>query len=74
MLYKFLFLYVFQQDLKTDTGGLFYPKALQHVFVGLYLQEICLAALFFLARDASRKASCVPQVSDWCTTMTLAKS
>ncbi|KAH6909033.1 hypothetical protein BKA70DRAFT_1476449 [Coprinopsis sp. MPI-PUGE-AT-0042] len=61
MLYKFLFLYVFQQDLKTDTGGLFYPKALQHIFVGLYLQEICLAALFFLARDASKSASCIPQ-------------
>lgn len=61
MLYKYLFLYVFQQDLKTDTGGLFYPKALQHVFVGLYLQQICLAALFFLSRNAAGKASSIPQ-------------
>lgn len=61
MLYKYLFLYVFQQDLKTDTGGLFYPKALQHVFVGLYLQHICLAALFFLSRNAAGNASCIPQ-------------
>ncbi|KAJ8075602.1 phosphate metabolism protein 7 [Marasmius tenuissimus] len=49
MLYKFLFLYVYQQDVTTDTGGLFFPKAIQHVFVGLYIQQLCLAALFFLA-------------------------
>lgn len=61
LLYKYLFLYVFQQDLKTDTGGLFYPKALQHVFVGLYLQQICLAALFFLSRNAAGNASSIPQ-------------
>ncbi|KAL0570068.1 phosphate metabolism protein 7 [Marasmius crinis-equi] len=48
-MYKFLFLYCYQQDVSTDTGGLFFPKAIQHVFVGLYVQQICLAALFFLA-------------------------
>ena len=36
--------------MSTDTGGLFFPKAIQHVFVGLYIQQICLAALFFLAK------------------------
>lgn len=34
-----------------DTGGLFYPKAMQHIFVGLYIQQICLCALFFLAQN-----------------------
>ncbi|KAJ3482345.1 hypothetical protein NLJ89_g12144 [Agrocybe chaxingu] len=42
-LYKYLFLYAYQQPVETDTGGLFYPKAIQHVFVGLYIQQICLA-------------------------------
>lgn len=59
-LYKYLFLYVYQQP-TTDTGGLFYPKALQHIFVGLYVQQVCLCALFFLARNGADKASAVPQ-------------
>ena len=50
-LYKYLFLYVYQQPTTTDTGGLFYPKAFQHVLTGLYVQQICLCALFFLATD-----------------------
>jgi len=62
-LYKYLFLYVLQQDLRLDTGGLFFPKAIQHVFTGLYLQQICLVALFFLARDADNKASSIPQAA-----------
>lgn len=45
----------------ADTGGLFFPKAIQHVFVGLYVQQICLAALFFLARDERGSASAVPE-------------
>ena len=48
-LYKYIFLYVYQQPSTSDTGGLFYPKALQHVFVGMYVQQIVLCALFFLA-------------------------
>ena len=50
LLYKYLFLWVLEQPMSTDTGGLFFPKAIQHVFVGLYIQQICLAALFFLAK------------------------
>ncbi|KDR80141.1 hypothetical protein GALMADRAFT_153825 [Galerina marginata CBS 339.88] len=60
-LYKYLFLYVYQQPPTTDTGGLFFPKALQHVFVGLYVQQICLCALFFLARNENIKASAIPE-------------
>ena len=60
-LYKYLFLYVLQQPPTTDTGGLFYPKALQHIFVGLYVQQVCLCALFFLARDGSNHASAIPE-------------
>ncbi|KIY65025.1 DUF221-domain-containing protein [Cylindrobasidium torrendii FP15055 ss-10] len=59
LMYKYLFLWVYQQP--NDTGGLFYPKALQHIFVGMYVQQVCLAALFFLVRDESGKAAAIPQ-------------
>lgn len=42
-------------------GGLFFPKAIQHIFVGMYVQLICLAALFFLSRNESGKASALPE-------------
>ena len=47
--WKYLFLWQLDQPASGDTGGLFFPKAIQHIFVGLYIQQICLAALFFLA-------------------------
>lgn len=49
MVWKYLFLWQLDQPASGDTGGLFFPKAIQHTFVGLYIQQICLAALFFLA-------------------------
>ncbi|KAG8717436.1 hypothetical protein FRC09_014276 [Ceratobasidium sp. 395] len=59
--WKYLFLWQMGQPEAGDTGGLFFPKAMQHVFVGLYIQQICMAALFFLARDQNNKASAIPQ-------------
>ncbi|CCA74265.1 related to RSN1-Overexpression rescues sro7/sop1 in NaCl [Serendipita indica DSM 11827] len=47
--WKYLFLWQLDQPASGDTGGLFFPKAIQHMFVGLYIQQICLAALFFIA-------------------------
>ncbi|KAK8869970.1 hypothetical protein IAR55_000540 [Kwoniella newhampshirensis] len=61
LVYKYLFIWVIDQPPSTDTGGLFFPKAITHVFVGIYIQEVCLAALFFLARNDDQKASAVPQ-------------
>ncbi|KAJ4468911.1 hypothetical protein J3R30DRAFT_3385050 [Lentinula aciculospora] len=61
MLYKYLFLWEYQQDLSTDTGGLFFPKSIQHLFVGLYVEQVCLAALFFLAQDENKSASAIPE-------------
>lgn len=46
--WKYLFLWQMGQPESGDTGGLFFPKALTHVFVGVYIQQVCLAALFFL--------------------------
>jgi hypothetical protein len=61
MLYKYLFTWVNDQPLSSDTGGLFFPKALQHVFVGLYVQQLCLCALFFLAQGSTKKPSAIPE-------------
>lgn len=61
MLWKYLFLWQLDQPRASDTGGLFFPKALQHVFVGLYIQQICLAALFFLAQNQDKKPSAIPE-------------
>ncbi|KIJ36932.1 hypothetical protein M422DRAFT_211854 [Sphaerobolus stellatus SS14] len=61
MLYKYLFLWQLGFSESGDSGGLFFPKAIQHTFVGLYIQQIVLAALFFLAQDENKKASAIPE-------------
>ncbi|KAI5996352.1 hypothetical protein EDD15DRAFT_517309 [Pisolithus albus] len=61
LLYKYLFLYQYTQPPELDTGGLFFPRAIQHVFVGMYVQQICLCALFFLAQNASGRQAAVPE-------------
>ncbi|KAL4071415.1 hypothetical protein V8B97DRAFT_467079 [Scleroderma yunnanense] len=61
LLYKYLFLYQYTQPPSLDTGGLFFPKAIQHVFVGMYVQQICLCALFFLLKDPSGKRGAIPE-------------
>lgn len=57
---KYFFLWVYEQPHAQDTG-LFFPKAIQHVFVGLYVQQLCLAALFFLATDKNKRANAAPR-------------
>ena len=37
---------------RFDTGGLLYPTAINQLFTGLYLMELCLIGLFFLVKDA----------------------
>jgi hypothetical protein len=60
-IYKYLYIWVYDQPPQTDTGGLFFPKAITHVFVGMYIQEVCMCALFFLARNTEGNASAIPQ-------------
>ncbi|KAL7420554.1 phosphate metabolism protein 7 [Cryptotrichosporon argae] len=57
--YKYLLFYTTDQPASLETGGLYYIKALRTVFVTLYLEQICLAGLFFLSTDqnGSRTAS-----------------
>jgi hypothetical protein len=61
MLYKYLFTWVNDQPPSSDTGGLFFPKAIQHVFVGLYVQQIGLCTLFFLPLGDTKKPSTIPK-------------
>jgi hypothetical protein len=61
MMYKYLFLWVYQQPSTSDTGGLFFPKAIGHIFVGMYVQQVCLAALFFLAQNQDKKPGAIPE-------------
>lgn len=49
--YKYLLGWCADQPDAIETGGQFYVKALRTVFVSLYLEEICLAGLFFLSTD-----------------------
>jgi len=61
MLYKYLFLWVMEQPMSSDTGGLFFPKAIHHIFIGLYVEQVCLAALFILARNERGKPSALAE-------------
>ncbi|KAH6610063.1 hypothetical protein Trco_000083 [Trichoderma cornu-damae] len=46
LVWKYNLIYVF--DTTTDSKGLFYPRALQQLIIGLYLAEICLVGLLIL--------------------------
>ncbi|GAA6042266.1 hypothetical protein JCM8097_000605 [Rhodosporidiobolus ruineniae] len=59
--YKYLFLLVIDTPPATETGGLFFPKALTHIFVGLYIEQVCMCGLFFLAQDNNGKQSAIPE-------------
>ncbi|KAA1472080.1 DUF221-domain-containing protein [Dentipellis sp. KUC8613] len=61
MVYKYNFIWVNDQPQSSDTGGLFFPKAIQHIFVGMYIQQICLAALFFLAMNDHSHPGAIPE-------------
>ena len=47
--YRYTTLYV--TKFTHDTGGLLFPKAINQLFTGLYVMELCLIGLFFLVRD-----------------------
>jgi hypothetical protein len=49
--YRYNLLFVANADI--DCKGLNYPRALQHIFVGLYVAEVCLIGLFAIATGTS---------------------
>ncbi|CUA72941.1 Phosphate metabolism protein 7 [Saccharomyces cerevisiae S288c] [Rhizoctonia solani] len=55
--WKFLFLWVYDQPDAQETGGLYFPLIVSNLFVGLYIEQLCLAGLFFL--DARKTVSLV---------------
>jgi hypothetical protein len=49
--YKYQLLWTSDQPEELETGGLYYRKMLRTVFVALYFQIVCMAALFFLMNN-----------------------
>ena len=52
----------------SDTGGLLYPTALNHLFVGIYTFEIFLVGLLLLTRDKEQRWVCLGQAVIMTTT------
>ena len=44
-----------------DTHGRLYPNALNQLFTGIYVMEICLVGLFLLVRDNQQRLRCIGQ-------------
>ncbi|OJD14133.1 hypothetical protein AJ78_05508 [Emergomyces pasteurianus Ep9510] len=57
--YRYNTLYV--TKFRFDTGGLLFPKAINQLFTGIYVMEICLIGMFFLVRDEAGKFACEGQ-------------
>ncbi|KAK3057306.1 hypothetical protein LTR09_001488 [Extremus antarcticus] len=58
LVYRYNVLYVYQ--FRNDTGGLLFPTAVNQLFTGLYMMELCLIGFFFIARDGQASV-CVAQ-------------
>jgi hypothetical protein len=48
-------------DFPNDSGGLAFSRAIYQSFTGIYLMEILLAALFFLAQNQFGSQSAIPE-------------
>lgn len=57
IVYRYNTLYV--TKFRLDTGGLLFPKAVNQLFTGLYVMELCLIGLFFLVRDVDQYGNAV---------------
>lgn len=53
--------YYYTPKAPLDTGGLFYPKAIHQLFLGLYVMEAYLIGLFFLVRNEDGDLACIAQ-------------
>ena len=45
----------------VDSGGVWFPSAINQTFTGLYFMEVCLIGLFFLVRDTQQNIACEAQ-------------
>lgn len=57
--YRYNTLYV--NKFRFDNGGLLFPKAINQLFVGIYVMELCLIGLFFVVEDQHGKLACKAQ-------------
>ncbi|KAJ7497585.1 DUF221 family protein [Mycena latifolia] len=55
--FKFLLTQVYDQPDEKETGGMYFPMAVSNLFVGLYIEQVCLACLFFLKASVSPASS-----------------
>ncbi|KAJ7629889.1 hypothetical protein B0H17DRAFT_1109402 [Mycena rosella] len=55
--FKFLLTQVYDQPDENETGGMYFPMAVSNLFVGLYIEQLCLACLFFLKASISPTSS-----------------
>ena len=56
--YRYNVLYVYQYD--RESGGRFFVAAVDQLFTGVYVMELCLIGHFFLTRGADGGSACVP--------------
>ncbi|KAI1921025.1 hypothetical protein LOZ07_000324 [Ophidiomyces ophidiicola] len=59
VVYRYNTLYV--TKFRFDTGGLLFPKAINQLFTGVYVMEVCLIGMFFLVRDEKGTVACEGQ-------------
>jgi hypothetical protein len=59
VVYRYNLLFVV--NFRFDTGGLLFPRAIDQLFTGIYVMEVCLIGLFFLVRDSQNNVACFPQ-------------
>ncbi|UZJ56134.1 hypothetical protein CBS101457_005454 [Exobasidium rhododendri] len=52
IMHKYNFTYVYNMSGATETAGLFFPKAINFCFAAIYLEEVVMTVLFFLAASA----------------------
>ncbi|KAF7306002.1 hypothetical protein HMN09_00754700 [Mycena chlorophos] len=57
--FKFLLTQVFDQPDEVETGGLYFPMAISNLFIGLYIEQVCLACLFFLKASEAPTSSII---------------
>lgn len=58
LVYRYNSFYVLRWE--VDSGGLYFPRAVNQMFTGLYVMQLCLIGLFFLVRNEKGNAPCVP--------------
>ena len=59
VVFRYNVLYV--TDSGFDSGGLLYPRALNQLFTGVYVMELCVTGLLCLVRDDRNEATCTIQ-------------